>query len=379
MNKTNLIFKISTLVLALGLWLAHAVSAQTPIAIANPSFEESASVTPVGWTNVNGGGAVFDPTTAQYDPLTKIPDGARVASIYQGDAGDGISQVLAATFQEGFSYTLTVKAGDPADEPFDGYMVQLLANGTILEQDDNTQMSVADDFVTSTVSYTYDPGEAALVGQPLEIRLLSKGLNTGDVNFDDVQLTVTLGNPVANPGGPYLVAIPDGSLSLDGSDSLPSDGQTITSWEWDLTNDGNFDDATGATPAAIDYATLTAAPPTGYGMVEGDNTIKLRVTDSADKTSIVEGIVNLSQPLLIYEPFDDFDPTLAGNTPGLGLTGTWTGQSLVADSIPQSNGNEVELVVTDPPISHPAGAKPLWRSVACCCRSGPIATAWQTM
>lgn len=28
---------------------------------------------------------------------------------------------------------------------------------------------------------------------------------------------------------------------------------------------------------------------------------------------------------LIYEPFDDADPTLNGNTPGLGLSGTWSG------------------------------------------------------
>jgi hypothetical protein len=35
--------------------------------------------------------------------------------------------------------------------------------------------------------------------------------------------------------------------------------------------------------------------------------------------------------LLIYEPFNDLDSTLAGNPPGLGLTGTWSGQSLVAE------------------------------------------------
>ena len=289
MNTLKPIFKIFTL--ALGLWFAHAASAQTPIAITNASFEDSASGTPDGWTNVNGGGDVYEPTTAQYDPLTKIPDGTRVATVYQGTAGDGLSQVLAATFQEGLSYTLTVKVGDPADEPFDGYIVQLLADGTVLEQDDNTQASVNGDFVTSTVSYSYDPGDAALVGQPLEIRLLSKGLNNGDVNFDDVQLTIALSEPAANAGGPYTVPI-GGFLTLDGGGSLPSEGETITTWEWDLRNDETFD-VTGETPTDISYADLQNV----YGMDTGPNTIQLRVTDSAAKTSTVEGIVNLAAPI----------------------------------------------------------------------------------
>lgn len=32
---------------------------------------------------------------------------------------------------------------------------------------------------------------------------------------------------------------------------------------------------------------------------------------------------------LIYEPFDDLDPSLDGNTPGLGLTGTWSAHATV--------------------------------------------------
>ncbi|WP_353415664.1 DUF6288 domain-containing protein, partial [Haloferula helveola] len=35
---------------------------------------------------------------------------------------------------------------------------------------------------------------------------------------------------------------------------------------------------------------------------------------------------------LVYEPFADLDSTLSGNTPGLGLTGTWNAEALVADS-----------------------------------------------
>ena len=144
-----------------------------------------------------------------------------------------------------------------------------------------------------------------------------------EVAFDDVQLTVALANPIAIPGGPYNVVY-NATLTLNGSASVPSDGQTITSYEWDLDDDGDFDEGiTVANPAAIPYATLIAAPPTGYGMAEGANTIRLRVTDSSAKISTVNGTVNLGGPMVIYESFADANATLIGNTPGVGLTGTW--------------------------------------------------------
>ncbi len=95
----------------------------------------------------------------------------------------------------------------------------------------------------------------------------------------------------ANPGGPYEIPA-GGSLSLDGSASLPSEGETITSWEWDLRNDGTFD-LTGETPAAITILELI----TTYGMVVGSNTIRLRVTDTADRVSTITGTVEVGPPL----------------------------------------------------------------------------------
>jgi hypothetical protein len=130
-------------------------------------------------------------------------------------------------------------------------------------------------------------------------------------------VTVTVADPVAIPGGPYTVAIPTGSLSLNGSASLPSDGQTITNYDWDLDNDGDYDEAiSGATPAAIDYATLTAAPPTGYGMVFGANTINLRVTDDSSptpKTSTVAATVNLVIPTTTFNGTTNTDWNTATN------------------------------------------------------------------
>jgi serine/threonine protein kinase len=91
-------------------------------------------------------------------------------------------------------------------------------------------------------------------------------------NVDNVQLWATCLTgppnelPIARAGGPY--AGQEGSVvALDGSASSDPDG-TIVAYAWDLDNDGQFDDATGAT------ATFSAT-------VDGTFTIGLRVTDDA--------------------------------------------------------------------------------------------------
>ncbi len=250
------------------------------------------------WSIIGGvDAAVWNPTNINYS--AEAPAGSNVGYIYNAAANTGFSQVLSATFQANSSYTLSVKVGQSSTYAFAGYKVQLLANGVVLTgaQDDNTNPPAANSFVTSTISYTYNAADAALVGQPLEIRLLSKGLVAGgEVDFDEVQLSAVLANPAASAGGPYTVSI-NGSLSLDGSGSLPSDGQTLISYQWDLDNDGDYDEAiTGATPPSITRAVLQST----YGMVVGANTIKLLVTDSSSptpKTSTATGTVNLTQPI----------------------------------------------------------------------------------
>jgi autotransporter-associated beta strand protein len=123
----------------------------------------------------------------------------------------------------------------------------------------------------------------------------------GDENHhpaDSVEqvLTVIRANPLAVPGGPYTVSI-TADLSLNGSGSLASGGQTISTYEWDLddSNDaGGFTaNVTGAIPTAINMTVLQST----YGMVVGNNLIRLRVTDSAGKISIQSTTVLLTAPL----------------------------------------------------------------------------------
>ena len=85
--------------------------------------------------------------------------------------------------------------------------------------------------------------------------------------------------PVADAGGPY--STPEGTnVTLDGSASSDPDvGDSIASYEWDLDDDGFYDDATGVSPSF-----------TAVGQ-DGSFTIGLRVTDTAGATDTDTGTV----------------------------------------------------------------------------------------
>jgi autotransporter-associated beta strand protein len=316
---------------------AQAISlASQPVPVTNAGFENpevsdgSAQASIPNWTPLGtGDSGILNPSASDFPSVpTEAPEGANVAYVSATTGEAGISQTLGGVIgqlQVDASYTLSVKVGNTAFfTGFPGYRVQLLANGTILAEDNSSLSPAEGAFVTSTINYSYNAGlHSALLGKPLEIRLLGKGTDNTEVDFDDVRLAVTFANPVAIPGGPYAVFI-DGSLALNASASLPSDGATITSYEWDLDNDGDFDEAiTGATPASITEATLRAT----YGMKLGGNTIKLKVTDSAAKSAVSEATVNiLPASAVVYEPFDYPGTALNGasGTTEAGLTGAWT-------------------------------------------------------
>jgi hypothetical protein len=98
------------------------------------------------------------------------------------------------------------------------------------------------------------------------------GLDTVPTASDDVPAECL---PAADAGGPYVTpegtdAALDGTGSATGSD--PSAG-TITEYAWDLDNDGQYDDATGPTPA---FTTVGQ---------DGVFPIGLQVTDAFGNTS----------------------------------------------------------------------------------------------
>jgi autotransporter-associated beta strand protein len=289
--------------LVIPLLISGSAFAVTPITITNPGFELPVveeglyEQAPTGWSAYNG--AVLGSTVYAYNPsiddfATEAPEGSNVAGVLTllaNGVEKGLSQTLSTTFKEGDAYQLTVKVGYSnyfAVNP--GYKIQLLAGGTVIAEDDNSLSPAFGQFVTSTLNYVYDPADSGLVNQALQIRLINKGLDDiqNEVAFDDVQLSVVLANPEVNAGGPYYLPNSTTSLSLVAT-ALPSGNETITAYEWDLDNDGQFDDATGATPAAISYTNLQ----TLFGMIDGSNTVRVRVTDSSSKTAIDDATVQL--------------------------------------------------------------------------------------
>jgi len=175
-----------------------------PVPIVNPGFED-----PVldeddwtwqdvpGWTPIGDEGVgIWNTTTADFNPPVVAPEGENVLyTEYTVGFAGGVAQVLAETFAADTDYTLTVDIGNSWYYYFSGYKVQLLAGGTVIAEDNDTLWPAYYEWATSTVAYTYDPADAILVGQPLEIRLLSLGLDKdnpgGDpigVEFDNVRL-----------------------------------------------------------------------------------------------------------------------------------------------------------------------------------------------
>jgi hypothetical protein len=140
----------------------------------------------------NGDGGTFNLTITQYPG--QAPEGQNVADssfFLAGFLPPTISQVLSDVLTANTLYTLQVEVGNRLDTPFPGYVVQLLAGGVLLAEDNNSLSPADGTFATSTVTFTALPGDPNL-GQPLEIRLRSFGRQT---NFDDVRLTAVASAP----------------------------------------------------------------------------------------------------------------------------------------------------------------------------------------
>lgn len=284
--------------------LVSGIASALDISINNPGFEDPVvaegnyTQAPTGWIAYNG--AVLGTDVYAYNPspssdfLLEAPEGQNIVGIYAlatMGTEKGISQTLTTTFKEGANYELSFNIGYTAFyNGATGYRVQLLAGNTVIAEDDNSLSPGFGIFATKTISYVYDPIlHVALINQPLQIRLINKNLTSdeNEVAFDNLRLSSVLANPYADLGGPYYLANPlTSELILNAGASLPSGNETINSYQWDLNNDGSFD-VTGVTPSAITYSTLQ----TTYGMVDGSNTIRLRVTDTSGKSTTALGNV----------------------------------------------------------------------------------------
>ncbi|MHC4566193.1 MAG: proprotein convertase P-domain-containing protein [Planctomycetota bacterium] len=235
---------IHLMALVLVLAVAGTTSAGQTIAIVNPGFED-----PVldedgwtwldipGWTLVGAeGSGVWNVTINDFDPVI-APEGENVLYTENavGDAG-GAAQVLTETFAADTDYTLTVEVGNSYYYYNGGYSVQLLAGETVIAEDNDTLWPDYKAWATSTVAYTYDPADAGLVGQPLEIRLLNLGLDKDSppadtavgVEFDNVTLSsaVRLAKD-PNPADDAIAVSHAPVLDIYVSDDVPKNIQDL--------------------------------------------------------------------------------------------------------------------------------------------------------
>lgn len=159
------------------------------VPITNPGFDADALASPgddqptiTGWdTTAGGGDGIFRPTVSDYPG--GIPSGQNVA--YVNLPGNRVHQVLTTPLEPLTTYVLEVEIGWNNNDPFAGYIVQLRAGGVLLAEDDSSRTPAQGTFLTSTVRYTSGADHPQL-GQPLEVRLLSPGIQA---NFDDVRLS----------------------------------------------------------------------------------------------------------------------------------------------------------------------------------------------
>ena len=180
-------------VAAIGLTFAvtSTVAQAIPVTVINASFElpdcdiscsnvSYSTGTIVGWNSTASSG-VFDPSLYAAGILTPT-DGDQVA--YSN--GGTISQILLGTLLANTAYTLQVDVGDRTDAPFPGYMIELLAGGNLLVADNNS-LAPMDGWLTSVLNFSA-AGSGPFIGQPLEIRLTSFGVQA---EFDNVRLDAT--------------------------------------------------------------------------------------------------------------------------------------------------------------------------------------------
>ncbi len=217
---------------------------------------------------------------------------------------------------------------------------------------------------------------------------------TDDLGLTDsetIAININQGNqpPVAAPAGPYLPLAGDG-VTFNGSGSSDPNaacGDSIVSYEWDLTDNGSYD-VTGAMPM-LSPAQVASA----YPLLNTPYTLRLRVTDEFGATGTATTTVTVSgppvaaftaipnpaacaqtvnfdgststagtgHPIVTYSwDFGDGSPLGSGVTTTHAYTqyGTYTVNLTVTDDVARTASTSVNVVVSQgnqPPVAAPAG------------------------
>ncbi|MBS3777786.1 MAG: tandem-95 repeat protein [Candidatus Thermoplasmatota archaeon] len=265
-----------------------------------------------GSCDEDSGGVWIDVLGNDYDPdVGDVLSVDSVGSPGHGSvvlSGDGVEYTPAAGFcgDDSFSYTVVDGNGgsdsamvfvevfcvnDPptadAGGPYTGFVGDMVTFDGSGSSDVDGTISSYEWFVDGVSVFSGDVSffDLYLIGYDIgeyEIKLIVLD-NEGMSDEDITSLNVENMPPIANAGGPYFGGFHD-DITLDGSGSSDVDGEIVL-YEWDLDNDGFFDDATGVNPVvSVDY----------YWSSIGTFPIKLRVTDDCDATDLDATTIDIS-------------------------------------------------------------------------------------
>ncbi|MFA5366979.1 MAG: PKD domain-containing protein [Dehalococcoidia bacterium] len=160
---------------------------------------------------------------------------------------------------------------------------------------------------THTIAWDFGDGTPAVTGMLTPSHAYTSGGDytatltvtddDGGIGTDTAAINVNA-PPVADPGGPYTGN--EGSpVTFNGSGSYDPDG-TIASFEWDLDNDGEYDDASGA-----------IASFTWHDDYSG--TVRLRVTDDTGESTIAATTVTVHNVAPAVDAGANVDYVLSGS------------------------------------------------------------------
>ncbi len=173
-------------------------------------------------------GRVYEGNIGTEPPTAKALSGVTVTLYGSNDENNLGSQITSTTTNSEGWYGLTAP---------DGYEFYW-----IVESDPSTHYSVGAKSVSGTV-VTNNRIRYSIASAPLSAQTL-----TGNKFWDKPRAPAN-NPPIANADGPYS-GTTGTAITLDGTGSYdPDSGDSIAGYAWDLDNDGQYDDATGATPS----------------------------------------------------------------------------------------------------------------------------------
>lgn len=236
------------------------------------------------------GGGSFQDATERTPVWTapEIPTGAHAFCVVQATVTDSRGAVARS------SYVQEVRGGSPVAVPQVAAESVLCPGPISLDGSGSYHENPGRRIVSYEWDFDYDGTrfDSAAAGVTAEVRYGQVGAYTAALRVSDdsspalrsvgtVEVTVGGAAPVANAGGAYTIATGD-PLRLDGSSSRTPGtacGNRIVSYDWELGDDGTFDDALGARPVLRwdEVETLVCGGLCATGEVYP---LALRVTDA---------------------------------------------------------------------------------------------------